>query len=117
MTSASRAMLLAAALMLSACGTTYPWQGESLLSEPQRSRIASQFANVAMTLHRCDKVDSITSRVTKTTNAVNGQGPLAPGDGSVAERWVLRLCGREVEADVYHGLDKNGHPVAALRVL
>lgn len=109
--------LLPVFVLLSACGTTFPWQGESLLREPERSRVATQFANGAKLAHRCDKVDALTSRVTKTTPAATGQGPLTPGDGSVTERWVLQLCGRQVEAEVYHGLDKSGHPVSVLRPL
>ncbi len=114
---ATHAAMLGACLLVSACGTTFPLHGESLLREPERSRVATQFANGAKLAYRCDKVDSLVSEVIRRTPAANGQGPLTPGDGSVAERWALQLCGRRVEAEVYHGLDKNGRPVSALRPL
>ncbi len=114
---AARTAMLGACLLVSACATTFPWQGESLLREPERSRAATQFANGAKLAYRCDKVDSLTSEVIRRTPAANGQGPLTPGDGSVAERWALQMCGRRVEAEVYHGLDKAGHPVSVLRPL
>ncbi len=105
----------AASMLLGACATSTPASGPSRLPDAHRQRLVESMGHAAMRYHQCERVDSVTSSVLSTNELVPGMRTLMQPEGSSTERWVTRVCGKEIENTVYRGRLLNGGQVTLVR--
>lgn len=95
-------------LFLSACSASIPVVGETKAGNVLKSDVSRNLAMWSMATVKCDRIDSIETKVVSANPIGTGGNEMSRKYGSVDERWLVRLCGESIPFSVSFTPDGKG---------
>ncbi len=104
----SAVLLFIGVLSIVACATPISISGETKAGKTLKSDTARQVSMWAKVETKCDRIDSIETKVISVNPVGTGNTPGSRKYGSVNERWVVNLCGKSIPFSVTFTPDGQG---------
>lgn len=102
------ALLAVGVLSLAACATSIPINGDTKAGDTLKSDTARKVSMWARAETKCDRIDSIETKVISVNPVGTGKSEASRKYGSVDERWVVNLCGNSIPFSVTFTPDGQG---------
>jgi hypothetical protein len=102
------AFLAIEVFLLGACVTSVPISGDTRAGSVLKSDEARKVSTWAKSETKCNRVDSIDTKVIAVNPVGTGDTEASRKYGSVNERWVVNLCGMSVPFSVTFTPDGQG---------